>query len=184
MTIQNFIEELKNDINIDLKNRLQIRAYIPIAEKRAIIEDVVDRSVMVESGVIQYDYVKNKIAFELAMIKYHTDCDLEIDLDSEDDYDAIEALLMDKETFRGVLTSLYRDDYYECKTIMEKMIEDLYSQNSIEASIARMASSISESVGSLADHISKKIDNFDIKTMLPQDVDLNGLMTLLNKYGK
>ena len=51
----------------------------------------------------------------------------------------------------------------------------LMRQNSIEASFAQMANGISSSLTTLADALAKKVDGFDINSILPEGADIDEL---------
>lgn len=54
-------------------------------------------------------------------------------------------------------------------------------QNSIEASFAQMANGISSSLTTLADALAKKVDGFDINSILPEGADIDELLSTLDK---
>ena len=171
MVIQEFLKEIKKK-NINLEKILEVRTYIPIAEKRAILEDILDRCFIVEDGVLTCNYVLKKMAFELAMIKYHTN--LAIDITSEEDYDEIRNTGVN---FYG----LYVTDHEECHYLFEGMEKELRSQYSIESSIAGLAYKLSGSIEALVEDVSQKVKDLNIGF---EGEELNQFKDLLNKYGK
>ena len=173
MTIKEFLEKTKNTTN--LKEILEIRTYIPITEKKAILETILDICYTVEGGVPTCDYVLKKIAFELAMIKYHTD--LEIDITSEADYDSIQKSEI-------VFHNEYLSDYDECRSLFIGMEQELRAQYSIESSIASLTNKFSNSIEGLVSGISEKMKEFDVSKFGFEDLELDRFKNLLNKYGK
>ena len=173
MELQTFIEKSKDTAN--LENILEIRTYIPIVEKKAILEDVLDRCFVVEDGVLICDYVLKRMAFELAMIKYHTN--LEIDITSEEDYDEIH-------NTRVNFYELYEADYDECHSLIEGMEKELRSQYSIESSIAHLTNKLSNSIEDLVDGVAKQINGFDMSKFGFEGKELAQFKDLLIKYGK
>jgi hypothetical protein len=173
MTIQELIKKNKKDAN--LKKILEVRTYIPIAEKRAIIEVLLEGCYTVEDDFLTCDYITMRTMFELAMIKYHTN--LEIDITSEDDYDELQKLGID-------FHNEYLTDYKECELLFEGERHNLCSQYSVEASVARLSNKISKGVENLTDSLTKKINSFDMGTLGFNNTDIENLKTLLGKYGK
>lgn len=170
MTIQELLKETKKK-NANLEKILEVRTYIPIAEKKAILEDILDRCFVVEDGVLICDYVLKKMAFELAMIKYHTN--LEINITSEEDYDEVRNA--------GVnFYELYAADHEECHYLFNGMEQELRSQYSIESSVASLTHKISGSIEHLVEGISQKVEGFDFGF---EGKELNQFKDLLNKYG-
>lgn len=178
MTIQEFIKEFKEAENIDLKTMLEIRTYIPIAEKKAILETILDRCFIVEDGVPTCSYVLKKMMFELAMVKYHTNLDL--DITSEEDYDELRTLWNTVVDF----SDEYTRDYKECKLMLEGMEQELRAQYSVESSIARLSNKLSGSIEGLVSGIAEKISDFDMSKFGFDGFDPEQFKDLLNKYGK
>ena len=149
MVIADFIQEIKKGNAIDLKTMLNIRTYIPIAEKKAIIETVLDECFRVEDGILICDCALKNVAFELAMVKYHTD--LDVDITSYDNYDELHTVLL-------CLRMEYAEDYDACDTLFNEMERELRAKHSVEASMA----SISHNVRMLVGLISDTMDGLDI----------------------
>jgi hypothetical protein len=171
MVIKEFLKETKKK-NTNLEKILEVRTYIPIAEKKAILEDILDRCFIVEDGVLICDYVLKRMAFELAMIKYHTN--LEIDITSEEDYDEVRNA--------GVnFYELYAADHEECHYLFNGMEQELRSQYSIESSIASLTHKLSGGIEGLVEGISEKVKSFDVGF---EGKELEQFKDLLNKYGK
>ena len=173
------IKELTEKMTIgdcpSLDEILEIRTYLPIAEKKAICETILDRCYSIEDGVLLCNSVLKRIMFELAMVKYHTDLDIEID--SEDDYDELQQSSIN---FRWG----YAADYVECEEILYEMEEELKSQYSIETSIARLSNRLAENIEGVVSVITNKVNNLDTNAFGFESADIDKIKTLLNKYGK
>lgn len=174
MLVKNFIKKLSKTESVNLKEILKIRTYIPIAEKRVILETVLDKSFTVEDGVLACNYILKKMAFELAMIKYHTN--LDIDITSEDDYDEIQQI--------GIsLHYNYLEDYKECQLLFEGMEQELRAKHSIESSVASLSNKLSNGIENVVTDITKKINDFDMSNFGFEKEELDKLKILLNMYG-
>lgn len=176
MTIQEFIRSYLSE-NMDLKTMLEIRTYIPIAEKRAILETILDKCFTVNDGVVVCDYVLKRVMFELAMIKYHTN--LEVDIMSEDDYDALKSIC----SF-NTLHNEYGEDYIECQVIFDGIERDLHSKYSIETSVIHLSNQLSGSIENVVNIIANKIDDLDMSKFGFDGMELNQFQELIKKYGK
>lgn len=148
MVIADFIKEFKKDFT-NLKTMLNIRTYIPMAEKKAIIETVLDECFRAEDGILTCDCALKNVAFELAMVKYHTD--LDVDITSYDNYDELHTMLL-------YLHNEYFEDYDACYALFNEMERELRAKHSVEASMA----SISHNVRMFVRLISDTMDGFDI----------------------
>ena len=139
-----------NDIlkieEINLKTALEIRTYIPIAEKRIILENILSKCFTVEDGILNCDYIFKKMIFELAMVKYHTN--LDIDITSEEDYDALQTVMAD-------LRDAYLVDYKECLMLLDGIEQELRTKHSIESSIVQLSQKISNGVEGLANLVAE-----------------------------
>ena len=174
MKITEFLKKIKKK-DVDLQKILEVRTYIPIAEKRAILETILDECFAVEDGILTCNYVLKHMAFELAMIKYHTN--LEIDITSEEDYDSIQQTGID-------IHWGYEADYKICKSLFDEMERNLRDQYSVESSIVRLSNTLSNNITGLVDVITNKIKALDLNKLGFEDSDLDKLKGLLNKYGK
>lgn len=175
MTINEFVSTLKERTDdIDLQTILEIRAYIPIAEKRAILETVLSECFTVEDGMLTCDYVLRHIAFDLAMIKYHTN--LDIDITSEEDYDAIKQTGID-------IHWGYEADYKICKLLFDEMEKSLRDQYSVESTIVCLSNTLSNSVTTLVNTITNKINDLDMSKFGFEDLEIDKLKDLLVKHG-
>ncbi len=174
MKVKEFIEKIQAE-DVNLETICEVRTYIPIAEKKIIIETILDKCSTVEDGVLLWDDALEAVVFELSMLKYHTD--LEVDITSEDDYDEI------KKTGIDVHWGYY-SDYNECLLLFKKMKKSLRSQYSVESSIARLSNQISDNIGGLTEVLTEKIKAFDVDKFGIQEKELGQLKSLLNKFIK
>lgn len=173
MTIKEFLQEFKTNTN--LKEILEIRTYIPIAEKKMIFETILDRCLTTKDDVLICDYILKKMMFELAMVKYHTN--LEIDITSEEDYDKLQQ--------SGVIFhNEYLADYGECQVLFDGAEQELRSQYSIETSVAQLSNKLSKHIEDLMKSVIHKIDNLDMKKFGFEGLESDKFKKFLNKYGK
>ena len=175
MNINELAKKIKGKKEINLTKILEIRTYIPIAEKRVILETILDKCFVIEDGIVSCDYILMKMMFELAMIKYHTN--LEIDIASEDDYDEIKKMGID-------LHNEYASDYEECQLLFDGIKQELYSRYSIETSVVNLSNKLSENIGSVANSLTQKIKSLDMSKFGFEGLDLDKFKNLINKYGK
>lgn len=175
MEIKDLQTKIKGKKEINLTKILEIRTYIPIAEKRVILETILDKCFTIEDGIVICDYILTKIMFELAMIKYHTN--LDIDISSEDDYDEIKTMGID-------LHKEYASDYGECQLLFDGMKQELYSRYSIETSVVNLSNKLSENIGSVTSSLTQKIKNLDMSKFGFEGLELDKFKNLINKYGK
>jgi hypothetical protein len=75
----------------------------------------------------------------------------------------------------------FRKDYEASLEVLNMMCNDMLADNSIEASVARLSQSVSDNLDVVVGTLADKIEDFDIKKIIPKDLDLNKLMELLSK---
>ena len=80
-----------------------------------------------------------------------------------------------------LIKELYFEDYTRAERILSYEEGKLMYQNSVEASFAQIASGINVSLTTLADSLARKIDGFDINSILPEGTDINELLSTLDK---
>lgn len=176
MTINAFIETIK-ETEISVAELIATKRYIPSAEKIRIAKEVIDFSVEYDRGFVKFDSFAKHLSFIFNVIEAHTDLRFTDDWgDKMQEYDALcENDLID------AIVDTFRKDYEISLEILDMMCNDLLADNSIEASVAKVAQSISENLDVLVGTLSDKLEKVDIEKIIPKDLDLNKLKRLLNK---
>lgn len=186
MKVNELINLISNSKNKMLKGEqlqqfiakaIEVKQYIGIKEKRALIDDIINDCIIYEDGVYKFDDIDKYITFTMKTIAAYTN--LELSVDMEDDYDALcEAKLLNAviETFNG--------EYENVNLLLQMKCEYILSSNNIEAQVGKFLSEVMDKVDILADTLSNKIENFDLKN-LPIDIkDINKLIEFVNSQKK
>ena len=80
ITVKDFIENMNGDVDA-----LEVREYIPITEKRLIIEKLISE-IMTEDGIlVTYDSIVKDMVFSLASICVYTN----LEATTDEDYDKL-----------------------------------------------------------------------------------------------
>lgn len=174
MTIKEFVENYK-------ANRFEkagVKPYISSAEKIRIAKEVIDFSVEYDGGFIKFDSYKKYLTFTFAMIEAHTNLRFADNwADKMQEYDALcENELLD------VIIGTFRKDYYTSLEVLDMLCDDMLRDNSIEASVAKLAQNISENLDVLVGAFADNIEDLDIEKIIPRDLDLNKIAELLNAF--
>lgn len=174
MKINEFIKLIQEQHTMDA---IKIKRYISTAEKIRLAKAVMDFSVEYDSGFIKFDSLKKQLAFTFSVIEAHTDLRFaENWAEKMQEYDALcEAELLD------VIIDGFGKDYVASLDVLDMMCTDMLADNSIEASVAKLAQSISESIEMLAGSVADKIEDLDVEKIIPKDLDLNTLQRFLSK---
>lgn len=176
MTIKEFIETIK-DNTISLADLIAAKKYISSAEKIRIAKEVMDTSVEYDRGFVKFDSYKKHLAFTFSVLEAYTNLHFTDDWsDKMQEYDMLcENDLLDK------IIDTFRKDYEASLEVFDMMCEDMLADNAIEASIVRLATSITENLDVFVGALVDKIEELDIEKIIPNDLDLNKLTGLLNK---
>ena len=172
------VYKAKEIINAEhLKTICGAHIYITSTEKIRIAKEVIDTSVEYDRGFIKFDSYKKHLAFTFGVIEAHTDLRFADDwADKIQEYDALcESELLD------VIIYTFKKDYDASLEVLNMMCDDLLVDNSIEASVAKLAQSMSENLDVFVGALSDKLEKFDIEKIIPKDLDLDKLKRLLNK---
>ena len=177
MKIKEFVKALENSENT-VSKLVAAKKYIPSAEKVRIAKEAIDVSVEYDRGFAKFDSYKRHLAFLLNMIEAHTDLQFADNWDDKiQEYD----MLCENELI-DVIVGMFRRDYDESSDMLYMMCDDMLADNSIEASVAKLAQSISENLDVFVGALSDKLENIDIEKIIPKDLDLNKLQRILNKF--
>lgn len=177
MNIKEFIETIK-ETEVPVAELIATKRYISSAEKICVAKLVTDFSVEYDRGFVKFDSYAKHLSFIFNVIEAHTDLRFADDwADKMQEYDALcENDLLD------AIIDTFRKDYETSLEVLNMMCGDMLADNSIEASVAKLAQSISENLDVLAGTLSDKLEKFDIEKIIPKDLDLNKLQGLLNKF--
>ena len=160
-----------------LKKELDIKEYLSIKRKKALIDNIINECILYENGVYKFDDTDKYIYFTMRTIETYTN--LELSDDIEDDYDLLcEAKLLNSiiETFTG--------EYENVKVLLQMKCDYILSSNTIESQLGRFLDSLLDKVDSVVDVLSDKVSNFDMNQLQVNMEDINKLMEFVNSQKK
>lgn len=176
MKVQNLVENIKNN-NFDLIAELEVKEYLPIELKKTIAQGIIFACTDDSEGVIKVDSVQRYLSYVEHMIKYHTNLEY-----TEEDYDVLCSTMYGDGNLLNAIMECFGSDAQECSRILDLMMGDYMQENTIEFSVAKFLNGLAGSLDGIADALNDKIDDFDLKSMIPKDVDLKQVMSFLDKY--
>ncbi len=176
MTIKEFVNVIKEN-TISVTDLIATKRYISSEEKIRLAKEVVDFSVEYDRGFVKFDSYAKHLSFIFNVIETHTNlCFSDNWADKMQEYD----LLCENGLLEAIIDT-FRRDYEVSLEVLDMMCDDMLADNSIEASISKLAQSVSENLDVFVGELSDKFKDFDIKKIIPKDLDLNKLLGLLNK---
>lgn len=177
MTIKKLLELYEQPKIENVKDIISIKTYISTPEKLRIADEIIDASVEYDRGYVKFDTHKKYLASIFAFIEAHTDLEFAADWDERvSEYDAL-----CKAGLIGRIITEFQHSYETCLSVLAMKCDDLLVENSIEASVAKVAQSIIENLDVFAGTLSDKLSEIDLKKIIPEELDLNKLQKLLNK---
>ena len=190
MKVQEFVEKFKKEriantktdntvVENFIKKELQIRAYVPFKEKRAIVELLVLKNIEIVDGVKKHDSISGYISFIAAMLTAHTALELS---DPITDYD-----MLSESKLLAPIIETFKTSYDEFDVLFKTALADELEDNNVNMVFARFLNSILERLDSVGEILKTTMGNVDINAILGEQFkqeDLTKLFGLLNKYNK
>lgn len=173
MKIFELIENMSRE-DFDMVTELQVKKYLPIEEKKLIAQGIMYECMEEVDGVLKLDSVQQYLSYVKYMILRHTNLEY-----ASEDYDTLcsEGLL-------NTIMECFGEDAAECSRILNLMIDDRMRETSIESTVAKFLSNLTNELGGLSEKLGQKIENMDLGSVIPKDMDAKRLANFLNTYVK
>ena len=174
MKINEFIETFKakkvmntqinpNAVGEYIKKELEVKDYVPFAEKRELCKRVLDTcTTKGNGGLVKVDSVSRYIIFTLSIISKYTNLEFstgeDIEFDSLDEYD----MLCENYLLNPIL-EVIGAEYATCNNILNMMMADIEANNNtIEAVLGYNLEKITNSIDYLIDVLADKVDELNL----------------------
>ena len=174
MKVQELLANIKNK-EFKLERGLEVKKYLPIEVKKTIAQGIIYDCTDDTEGPIKVDSVQRYMSYVRYMITTHTNLEY-----ADEDYDALCSTEYGETTLLNAIMDCFGDDAKECTRILNLMMDDYMQEMTIEFSVAKFLNGLNESIGGFA----KKIGDFDLGSMIPDNVDMNKLGDFLQNYIK
>ena len=191
MTIKNFIEEFQakkimntpiapNAVATYLKNELEIKDYVPFAEKRELCANVLNAcNTRDDSGLVKVDSVSRYIVFTISIISKYTNLEFssgeDAEFDSLDEYD-----MLCQSGLLNPIIEVIGEEYVTCNNILNMMMSDIEANNNtVEAVIGNALGKVTDSIDGLIGTLAEKVKELNLDL---NQIDINkykGLLDLL-----
>jgi hypothetical protein len=177
MTIREFIKTIK-EVETPVAELIATKRYIPSAEKIRIAKAVIDFSVEYDRSFVKFDSFAKHLSFIFNVVEAHTDLKFADDwAERMQEYN----ILCENDLLNAIIDT-FRKDYEASLEVLEMMCNELLVDNSIEASVAKVAQSIAENLDVFVGTLSDKLEKIDIEKIIPKNLDLNKLQEFLRKF--
>lgn len=170
MTIREFVELTKtkgwmpavvNDQNEKIKNILNVKSYLGIKDKKKLVNDIIDETVIYENGLIKFNGIDQFVVYNMKCIEAYTDLEIE---DMEDDYD----LLCSSGLLHKILKT-FEAEYKEIMSLLQMQCDYILMDNSVTANINVLLTAATNAINKLGDaagDVFKNINTADIAAIL------------------
>ena len=170
----------ENAVSDYLKQKLEIKTYIPFREKRMTAEMIIAQNIKEVNGIKKYDDIDGYISLIVASIAAHTN--IEWSADPVADYD----LLAESGLLSQIIVE-FQSSHDEISTLLKMALAMELEDNNINASVARFLDSILKRLDGIGDVLKDALGNLDLKEILGgifEQEDLTNLKGFLDKYNK
>lgn len=189
MKILEFVESYKNDkvmntqikpnaISEYLKEKLEIKTYIPFRNKREIVELVVSQNTEEIDGIKKHDSINAYIGFVVAMLSAHTS--LEFSDDPVADYD----VLAESGLLPLIITE-FKESYDECDILLKMALAMELEDNNINVLVGKFLNGILDKLDGVGEVLKDKLRDINLNDILGANFkqeDLAKLSGFLNKF--
>lgn len=177
MTVLELINKAREDNDFDIIGAINVKEYVPINEKREVIDLVIAHCSEYEDGNVLLNGVELYIIFHIKFIEAYTD--IEFTSNYYDDYDAL--------TSNGLLDMIINAALPEYNRMTEMLIlqkEYVLAQNSLEAQVGRFLGDLSYQFGKFVDNIGEKISGLNLEDINVNQDDVNKIVQFVDKIKK
>lgn len=174
MRVQELLMNIKNK-EFKLERGLEVKKYLPIEVKKTIAQSIIYDCTNDEDGVIKVDSVQRYMSYVRHMLITHTNLEY-----ADENYDVLCSTEYGETTLLNAIMDCFGDDAKECTRILNLIMDDYMQEMTIEFSVAKFLNGLNESIDAFA----KKLGDIDLKSAIPEIVDMNKLGNFLQNYIK
>ena len=189
MKVIEFVEQFKNDKVVNtkinenavskyLKDKLEIKTYLPFRFKRMLVETVVAQNIEFIDGIKKIDPINEYVGFIVAVLSAHTN--LEFGDDPIADYD-----LLAEGGLLPQIISEFQESYSECDVLLKMARTSELEDNNVNVLVGKFLNGILQKLDGVGDVLKDKLGDFNLKDILGADFkqeDLAKLSGFLNKF--
>lgn len=173
MKILDFVNEIKakkimntqyqpHAVEDFIKEKLNIKTYVPFVEKRELCKKVLDASCTRNGSIVEVDSVSRYILFTMAIISKYTN--LEFSSGEDEEFDSIDEydMLCQNDLLNPILDVIGME-YTTCNNILNMMMADINANNNnIAAVLDKSAQRLLDIVDKLKDVLEDKVEELNL----------------------
>lgn len=163
MRVQDFIEYIKKNINRTMKNeqildlvqkQLEVKKYIPINEKKDLVDRIIEKCIYFENGTFRIDSIDSYVYFTMFTIDTYTN--LEID-DVENCFD-----MLSESGLMSVVIAALGQEYDDVQIFLNMKRDEILENNSVEMQFGKFFEGTLEKVENFSDELIDVIKGLNI----------------------
>lgn len=155
-----------------IKKTLEVKEYLPLQEKRDLISQIIDKSIIYENSMYKFDEIDKYVHLVMLSIAAYTNIELSDDI--ENDYDVL--------CRSGLLTMIvdsFKDEYKSVMMLLDMQCNYILADNALGAKIGAFVESLSKNLDSLATVLKTKVEKMNLDM---SNIDLDNVQSLLEKF--
>ena len=164
MKIVEFIKNYNEGKIENLREALEVKEYLPFAEKYELCASVLDacNDIDEKTGIVTIDSINRQITFAITIISAYTNFEFSTDENTEissiDEYD----MLCEHKLLKPII-ELLADEYDECEKMLTTMQEDLIANsNTLNNIVGNIAKQLLDIVEPLGNTLKDKVNGFNL----------------------
>ena len=178
MKVQELLANIHNK-DFNLEKGLQVKKYLPFELKKTIAQGIIFESTDDSEGFIKVDSIQQYLSYVRFMILHHTNLEY-----TDEDYDKLCSTEYKDGMLLNAIMGCFEEDAKECTRILKLATADYMQHNSLENSVIKILGKFNTSLNSFINKFGEKFDEIDLKSIIPEDTDMDKLNKFLNEYIK
>lgn len=164
-----------------LKKELEIKEYLPFAEKRELCKTVIDACNTRDGGLIKVDSVSRYIIFTITVISKYTN--LEFSSGEDEEYDSLDEYdMLCQNRLLNPILSVIGEEYETCNHLLNMMMDDVIANNNtVEAVLGHALGKVTDSLDGLIGALAEKVEEMELDFSQIDFDKYKGLLDLLPK---
>ena len=191
ISVQNFVSEyldkkIKNTqvkpdaIGDFIREKLEIKEYLPFRDKRTIAETLVEQYVQEIDGVKKYDSISAYVGFVVSTLIAHTNLEFGEDVIADYDLLAASGLL-------PLIVAEFKQSYDECDVLLKMAVADAMADNNLNVIVGKFLNGILAKLDGFGEIIKDFAENTDLSKLLGVNIkeeDVAKILGFVDKLNK
>lgn len=183
MRTNEFIEYMRKNVNKTtredqvasmVKKQLEVKDYLGIKQKRNLIDDIVNASVLFENGVFKFDAISKYVYFTMYTIAAYTN--LELSDDIENDFDELS-----REKLLPVVINTIQAEYDDVNILLQMQCDAILENNSIEVVVGKFLDGVLGFLENVESGLKNGLGQFS-NLKLGDNVNIGQIMELMKSF--